>query len=256
MLALSWMACQAASVAGLAGGPEAAAGELEWPPEFTWQAPGGGEVREVVDLTTGEPTLSFVESLEASGTTFYADFDAVDLSVYDLLTFSWRSLGDPVLARVTIEGYPEGGVRNYYLNKRPNPHGDWQRVWLELDLDDDGSVLPPPKELPADKLRLRFHLQQDPVKRASPEPRVAFRVKDLAFQSRPVEVTGNYGAVETIREDGRVGQRYPLELQKTGRPLDARLFGGTLALPWARCGRGAFALVGGHQGLCGPQPLP
>lgn len=175
---------------------------------------GQGVFRQVVDTDSGRTALEYDATPEGTETQFHIDLEAVSAERCDTLRFDWRSTGDAVLARVTLEGFPEpGGQRNYYLNKNPGAPGQWQRVWLDLGLDDDHPFLPKVEGLPAGKMRLRFRLTLNPVAPPSPTPRVTVRLHDVLLLKLPVTVSGDLREVRPVDEAGVVGQAYALKVR-------------------------------------------
>ncbi len=189
-----------------------------------WQ--GKGTFRHVLDAESGRFALEYEEALAGTSTEFWLDLDAVAPGRFDLLRFDWRSTGDAVLPRVSLEGFPEPeGQRNYYLNKNPATPGQWQRVWLDLGLDDDHPFLGKITGLPEGKMRLRVRLSLNPVAPQSPTPRVIFRLSEAMLVRLPVAVTGDLRAIRAVDAGGRVGQTYTLKLRnRTAAPLRAALY--------------------------------
>lgn len=187
---------------------------------------GKGNFRHVVDKDRGRLALEYDVAPDGSSTEFWQDLEAVPAGRYDLLRFDWRSIGDPVLAQVTLESFPEpGGQRNYYLFKTPGTPGQWQRVWLDLGLDDDHPFFRKIEGIPEGKMRLRFRLRLNPVARPSPSPRITMRLSDAKLVRLPVTVTGDLRQVRVIDTAEHVGQLYTLQVRnRTDSPQRAALY--------------------------------
>jgi len=108
-------------------------------------------------------------------------------------------------------------VRRYYLRKRPNPPGQWQKVFLDLRLDDDSAWQRPTGKaalLPSERQRVRLKFivtLRDLTGQA--DPRLALRLAELRFVRYPVRLTGGMGDVVPLAEPGRVGQSYALTVR-------------------------------------------
>jgi hypothetical protein len=259
--------CGAAVLSGLVGilahaaeGPSAAA---DWllPLETAavhgpWQ--GKGNLRQVVDRDSGRAVLEYEAAFEGTDTELWMDLDRVASNRFDLLRFDWRATGDAVLARVTLEGYPEpGGQRNYYLNKNPGTPGEWQRVWLDLGLDDDHPFFPKVEGLPDGRMRLRFRLTLNPVAPHSANPRTILRLADVMLLRPPVTVAGDLRAIRPVDASGVVGQEYALVVrnraevpQEVALYLDGsglREFRAELTEPQFRLGAGKTREIGARM---------
>lgn len=175
----------------------------------TWE--GTGTFRQVVDKDSGRRALECDLSFDGTAADFWVDLDRVAADRYDLLQFDWRALGDAVLLRVSLENFPEkGSLRNYYLNKNPGAPGQWQNVWLDLGLDDDHPFLKVQDGIPDGAMRLRFHLELNPVAPHSAHPRVRLRLGDVVLRRRPLTITGDLRSIRAVDEKHLVGQEYTL----------------------------------------------
>lgn len=178
--------------------------------EEPWQ--GEAPIHQIVDAATGKVCLEYSEHSPQKAAVFFVDFENPGLDQYDALEFSWKLESADADVSVSIEGYPAGSLRRYYLRKRPNPHGHWQYVFLNLRHDDDGEIFQPDQVPPEGKLRLKFVVSLRDLE-GLPDPKVVFRFSPPRLVRYPVSLQGNYGEVENFRESGEVGQRYWLTLK-------------------------------------------
>ena len=186
-----------------------------------WQ----GEItpRQTVDKATGTACLEYSEHNPQKAAVFYLDVPDPSPDRYDALEFRWQLGAADADVAVSIEGYSENRLRHYHLRKRPNPLGQWQKVFLSLRQDDDGALLRPDEDLKKGKLRIKFQVSIRDLEGVK-DPKLLFRFTPPNLVRYPVRLLGDYGAVETFRESGRVGQRYRLTLQnRTGDLQKVRL---------------------------------
>lgn len=187
-----------------------------------WQ--GEAPVRQTVDEATGDVCLEYSEHSPQKAAVFYVDFDNPGLDSYDALEFFWKLEAADANVAASIEGYPPGSLRRYYLRKRPNPPGRWQHAFLSLRHDDDGEIAQTDSTPPEGKLRLKFKVSLRDLE-GLPDPKVVFRFSPPRLVRYPVSLQGSYGDVKTFHEHGEIGQRYLLTLKnQTDAARKARLF--------------------------------
>lgn len=215
----------------------------------TWQ--GKGTFRHIADAGSGRLALEYDEALDGTATEFWVDIPRAEIGRYDVLRFDWLSTGAAVLARVSLEGFPAaGGQRNYYLNKNPGQPGQWQRVWLDLGLDDDHPFLGKVDGIPEGKMRLRFRLGLNPVAPQAAKPRVVVRLGDALLLRQPVTMTGDLREIHAVDKDGLVGQLYPLRIRNcTDAPQRVAVYLDTAGLREFRAElpEARFALAAGES---------
>ncbi len=143
---------------------------------------------------------------------FWLELPDPGLDHYDALEFRWQFGSSTTDAVVTVEGYPENSFRRYYLRKRPNPVGQWQKVFLSLRASDDKEDVRPEEAVPKGKIRLKFAIYLRDLEGVS-NPKIAFRVGDLRFVRYPVRLHGDYTTVRDLHEPEQAGQLYPMRLE-------------------------------------------
>lgn len=166
---------------------------------------------QVVDEATGTLCLEYSERNPQREAVIYLEFPDPDLDQYDALEFDWKLASADASVVVSIEGYPENGFRRYYLRKRPNPPGHWQRAFLSLRQDDDGAIFELEDAVKRGNLRLSFAVSLRDLEGLE-DPQIIFRFAEPRLVRYPVKMEGDWGAVTTFEESGRIGQRYPLTL--------------------------------------------
>lgn len=197
----------------------AGATEIRTFADAKWEGP----LASAIDPQTGQRVLEYAEVTPQGKALFFTEFDNPGLDRFDALEFPWKLANADANITVTLEGYPEGKLRRYYLRKRPNPVGRWQRAVLNLRSDDDGMHFAPDQPLPPGKLRLKVEVSlHDLVGLA--DPRLVFRMGEARLIRYPVRVASDYTRVTTFHENGRVGQLYPVTVSnQTDQPQTVHL---------------------------------
>lgn len=188
----------------------------ETPPAFIYgleEHPWQGEttLASTVDEASGMACLEYSEYSPQQTAVFYVEFPDPDLDQYDALEFSWKLGDSDANVVVSIEGYPENSMRQYYLRKRPNPRGHWQQVFLSLRQDDDGAGYKEVDAVKSGTLRLKFSVSLRDLE-GSDNPHVLFRFTSPRLVRYPVRMEGDFTAVETFQNEEQTGQRYKLHL--------------------------------------------
>jgi len=174
--------------------------------------------RLLVDKATGTRLWEYAERNPSKTAVFYLEFADPGLANYEALEFRWELAAADADVVVSIEGYPENSLRHYYLRKRPNPPGKWQKVFLNLKQDDDGAILGLKDGPEKGRVRVKFEVSLRNLNGAS-NPEVIFRLADLRFVRYPIRLTGDYITVKDLHDPERIGQRYTLVLEnQTGEP--------------------------------------
>ena len=201
---------------------ETAVVHAEWRAARSDQAP---PLRRVVDEPTGRPALEYAETSPLKARLYYVDLDRDRLAGADTLQFAYREVGAPARVMAIVHGYPRANdQRRYYLHKRPQPHGQWQQVWLDLHHDDDGDWFEAADDLPDGKVRVALQITLHDMGETEGQPRVVMRFADVRLVRHPLRLTGDLQGVEMVNTAGRVGSRYELTLtNRSDQPQKARL---------------------------------
>src|SRR5690554_6202635 len=83
--------------------------------EYPWE---GKALASTVDEASGMACLEYSEYSPQQTAVFYVEFPDPALDQYDALEFSWKLGDSDANVVVSIEGYPENSMRQYYLRKR------------------------------------------------------------------------------------------------------------------------------------------
>ncbi len=214
-------------------------------PDGPWE----GGVVTTVDASTGGACFEYQERNPGKEAVLTLEFPDPGLEKYDALELEWKLAADDADVVVSLEGDHERPLRRYYLRKRPNPPGQWQKAFLRLNLDDDGSGASL-EEAPAEgRMRLKIRVSLRDLE-GRDNPQVSLRFARPRLVRYPVALTGSYLEVAPLEGEGKVGQRYTLTLHnRTDEPQRVHLAADTahlapfsLALP-----RLPIALAAGEE---------
>jgi len=181
-------------------------------------------LRRVVDKPTGQVVLEYAETSPLKTRSYFVDLDREQVEGTDTLQFEYKIVDAPARVLAAVHGYPDpGDQRRYYLHKRPHPHGQWQRVWLDLHHDDDGDWFSA-KGVPEGKVRVEFQIRLFDMGETEAEPRVAVRFADVQLVRHPLKLTTDLHDVRMIRTREEVGSEYAMTLtNRLDQPQRARL---------------------------------
>jgi len=144
----------------------------------------------------------------------------IDLADFDELRFEYKPTHGPVQVMITTDGYPNDELSRNWYDKHVQKHGEWNRVTLDLDLDDDGRPTQRPE---SQDLWLQFRHKEDPLEYYGDRRRV--EIRNVRFVRHPVAWESDYFRVRTgLREDGKYEVAYPVTLRNLSeRPVEVTL---------------------------------
>ncbi|MCF7853390.1 MAG: alginate lyase family protein [Candidatus Pacebacteria bacterium] len=191
-----------------------------------WQAPEDSPpIRRIVDEATGKWCIEYYEQSPLKKRVFYTEFDRSLMDGHDALRFRWKSMADNAWVQAQVSGYPEPGreKRNYYLVKRPPAKGQWQEVWLDLNLDDDlGAGAADASE---GKVRVALTVNLWDMGEVGDPPRVRVRFANIRFEKHPIQLEKEVAAVSNIEESERIGQRHPITVHNRSSRMQNVILG-------------------------------